>query len=246
MKKSGAFVAGSRHRTPARWGTGGAIPFSLWTATGQRTARQWWWPTWQDSGICTAAVPSDSRPAPSTTTSCPRTTPPSSETPTSSSSMLSRSSRHTSASRSAYPSSSPFAQHYLSSFLGLHARTCIPNYAEQDERVHGGMFGSTCQVCMTSNMLGTRERSGRHEEPRGSWCSDTLVDFLGEPYPASIQAARREGRLGCMSEAELATELRSQPGMLPNALIQAGPTLTAAAWQSQVCTLPTPLMPMPL
>jgi hypothetical protein len=62
------------------------------------------------------------------------------------------------------------------------------------------------------------------------------VDFLGEPYPPSIQAARREGRLGRMFEAELAVELRSQPGMLPNALIQAGPTLTAAAWQSQVWT----------
>lgn len=65
-------------------------------------------------------------------------------------------------------------------------------------------------------------------------CSDTLVDFLGEPYPPSIQAARREGRLGRMSEAEVAVDLRAQPGMLPNALIQAGPTLTAAAWQSQV------------
>lgn len=65
-------------------------------------------------------------------------------------------------------------------------------------------------------------------------CSDTLGDFLGEPYPPRIQAAWRERRLGAMSDAEMATELRSQPGMLPNAFVQAGPTLTAAAWQSQV------------
>ncbi|KAK9915369.1 hypothetical protein WJX75_008121 [Coccomyxa subellipsoidea] len=71
------------------------------------------------------------------------------------------------------------------------------------------------------------------QPPHISQQNDTLVDFLGEPYPPSIQAARREGRLGRMFEAELAVELRSQPGMLPNALIQAGPTLTAAAWQSQ-------------
>jgi hypothetical protein len=65
-------------------------------------------------------------------------------------------------------------------------------------------------------------------------CSDALVDFLGEAYPPAIQRARQEGRLGLMSATELATELRSQPGMLPNALVQAGPTLTAAAWLSQV------------
>lgn len=65
-------------------------------------------------------------------------------------------------------------------------------------------------------------------------CSDALVDFLGEPYPPAIQMALREGRLGLMSDTELATELRMQPGMLPNALVQAGPTLTSAAWLSQV------------
>ena len=65
-------------------------------------------------------------------------------------------------------------------------------------------------------------------------CSDALVDFLGDAYPPAVQAAWRGRRLGRMPAAELAAELRSQPGMLPNALVQAGPTLTAAAWQTQV------------
>jgi hypothetical protein len=56
------------------------------------------------------------------------------------------------------------------------------------------------------------------------------VDYLGDPYPAAIQRALQEGRLGLVSDAELATELRSQPGMLPNALVQEGPTVSAAAW----------------
>ena len=65
-------------------------------------------------------------------------------------------------------------------------------------------------------------------------CRDLLTDFMGDPYPLVIQAAFRSGQLGLLSDAELAQELRFQPGMLPNALIQAGPTLTAAAWQAQV------------
>lgn len=65
-------------------------------------------------------------------------------------------------------------------------------------------------------------------------CRDLLMDFMGDPYPPVIQTAFREGHLGLLSDAELQQELRFQPGMLPNALIQNGPTLTAAAWQSQV------------
>ena len=57
---------------------------------------------------------------------------------------------------------------------------------------------------------------------------------MGDPYPPVIQTAFRCGHLGLLSDAELEQELRVQPGMLPNALIQAGPTLTAAAWQAQV------------
>ena len=60
---------------------------------------------------------------------------------------------------------------------------------------------------------------------------------MGDPYPPVIQTAFRSGQLGLLSDVELAQELRFQPGMLPNALIQAGPTLTAAAWQAQVCWL---------
>ncbi len=37
-----------------------------------------------------------------------------------------------------------------------------------------------------------------------------------------------------MLDTEMAQELRAQPGMLPNALVQHGPTLSAAAWQAQV------------
>ncbi len=65
-------------------------------------------------------------------------------------------------------------------------------------------------------------------------CRDLLTDFMGDPYPPVIQTAFRSGQVGLLSDAELAQELRFQPGMLPNALIQAGPTLTAAAWQAQV------------
>jgi len=65
-------------------------------------------------------------------------------------------------------------------------------------------------------------------------CRDLLVDFMGDPYSPAIQEAFRQGRLGLLSDAEMAQELRFQPGMLPNALVQSGPTLTAAAWQAQV------------
>ena len=67
-----------------------------------------------------------------------------------------------------------------------------------------------------------------------SLCRDQLVDFLGDPYPPAIQAAFRSRSLGLLSDADMAQELRFQPGMLPNALVQSGPTLTAAAWQAQV------------
>ena len=72
-------------------------------------------------------------------------------------------------------------------------------------------------------------------------CRDLLTDFMGDPYPPVIQTAFRSGHLGLLSDAELAQELRFQPGMLPNALIQAGPTLTAAAWQAQVLHMLSPL-----
>lgn len=62
------------------------------------------------------------------------------------------------------------------------------------------------------------------------------MDFMGDPYPPAIQAALRAGRLGLIPDDELAQELCSQPGMLPNALVQSGPTLTAASWLSQVTT----------
>ena len=71
-------------------------------------------------------------------------------------------------------------------------------------------------------------------------CRDLLTDFMGDPYPPVIQTAFRDGHLGLLSDAELEQELRFQPGMLPNALIQAGPTLTAAAWQAQVL----PMLPL--
>ena len=70
-------------------------------------------------------------------------------------------------------------------------------------------------------------------------CRDQLMDFLGDTYPPAIQAAFRTRRLGRLSDAEMAQELRFQPGMLPNALVQSGPTLTAAAWQAQV-SAPSP------
>lgn len=60
---------------------------------------------------------------------------------------------------------------------------------------------------------------------------------MGDAYSPAIQAVFRSGRLGLMSDAELAQELRAQPGMLPNALVQHGPTLSAAAWQAQVLSL---------
>ncbi len=63
------------------------------------------------------------------------------------------------------------------------------------------------------------------------------MDFLGDPYPPAIQAAFRSRRLGLLSDADMAQELRFQPGMLPNALVQSGPTLTAAAWQAQVALI---------
>lgn len=118
---------------------------------------------------------------------------------------------------------------------GLHSGDWLAEYSGAVE--DSALTEGCCERLLSRGALGGASIHYLWKALKSNWqplCRDLLVDFLGDPYPPAVQAAFRSGRLGLMPDADLAQELRVQPGMLPNALIQSGPTLTAAAWQAQV------------